>query len=201
MQTQASHGHARQIQIAGTNIELWEGGAGRPLLVLHPGDGFDAQAPYVAALAPHFRVIAPSCPGFGRSADPPGYMRSVDDLSYFYLDLLEALDLKDLAIGHATTRPDNGIAGADDDVRVHIDRTRAILQRAGEAIMHASKSGLSRVAQIEIGKELPHEHRDIAHERLLDPAEPTHEAGQRAPGDAVGQQEVQLLLLQKIHYR
>lgn len=98
MQTQASHGLARQIQVAGTDIELWEGGAGRPLLLLHPGDGFDAQAPYVAALASKFRVIAPSCPGFGRSADPPGYMRSVDDLSYLYLNLLEALDLKDLVV-------------------------------------------------------------------------------------------------------
>lgn len=98
MQTHASPGHARQIQIAGTEIELWEGGAGRRLLLLHPGDGFDAQAPYVAALASRNRVLAPSCPGFGRSGNPPAWMKSVDDLSYFYLDLLAALDLQDVVV-------------------------------------------------------------------------------------------------------
>jgi pimeloyl-ACP methyl ester carboxylesterase len=94
---QVPPGQPRQIQVAGTRIELWEGGSGHPLLLLHPGDGFDAQAPYVAELAARYRVIAPSCPGFGHS-ERPGHMKSVDDLSYFYLDLLEALDLKDLLV-------------------------------------------------------------------------------------------------------
>ncbi|MGE0802607.1 MAG: alpha/beta fold hydrolase [Lautropia sp.] len=97
MSTQALPGESRLIEIAGTQIESWEGGAGRSLLLLHPGDGFDARAPYVAALAARYRVIAPSCPGFGRSG-PPGAMKSVDDLSYFYLDLIESLDLKDLVV-------------------------------------------------------------------------------------------------------
>jgi pimeloyl-ACP methyl ester carboxylesterase len=88
---------SRSIQVAGTQVELWEGGAGRPLLLLHPGDGFDPQAPFVAELAARFRVIAPSCPGFGRS-ERPASMKSVDDLSYFYLDLLETLDLKDVVV-------------------------------------------------------------------------------------------------------
>jgi pimeloyl-ACP methyl ester carboxylesterase len=98
MQTQASAGRARQIRISGIEIELWEGGAGRRLLLLHPGDGFDAQAPYVAALAARYNVIAPSCPGFGRSGNPPAWMKSVDDLSYLYLDLLEALELQDVVV-------------------------------------------------------------------------------------------------------
>ncbi len=97
MNTQTGPGQTRQIQISGTDIELWEGGAGRPVLLLHPGDGFDARAPYVAALAARYRVIAPSCPGFGRSALPK-YMKSVDDLSYFYLDLISALGLDDLVV-------------------------------------------------------------------------------------------------------
>lgn len=97
MHTQAAPGQARQFDIAGTEIEIWEGGAGRPILLLHPGDGFDAQAPYVAALASRYRVIAPSCPGFGGSGLPK-YMKSVDDLSYFYLDLIEALDINDLVV-------------------------------------------------------------------------------------------------------
>ena len=97
MHTQAAPGQTRQVSVTGTNIEVWEGGAGRPLLLLHPGDGFDAQAPYVAALASRYRVIAPSCPGFGRS-ELPKYMRSVDDLSYFYLDLIDALKLHQMIV-------------------------------------------------------------------------------------------------------
>ncbi|MGE4239311.1 alpha/beta fold hydrolase [Ramlibacter sp.] len=100
MSTHVAHDpahRARQIQVCGIDTEVWEGGTGRTLLLLHPGDGFDPDAAFVAPLAERFRVVAPSCPGFGRSGGP-GAMKSVDDLSYFYLDLMEALDLKDAII-------------------------------------------------------------------------------------------------------
>ena len=48
-------------------------------------------------LAQGGRVIAPSHPGFGTSQLPKG-MNTVDDLSYFYLDLLEQLDLRDVLV-------------------------------------------------------------------------------------------------------
>ena len=51
----------------------------------------------IEALAKGARVIAPTHPGYGRSELPKG-MRSVDDLSYFYLDLLDQLDLRDVAL-------------------------------------------------------------------------------------------------------
>src|SRR5207302_1668 len=43
------------------------------------------------------RVIAPSHPGFGHSELPRG-MSTVDDMSYFYLDLIEELGLRDLVV-------------------------------------------------------------------------------------------------------
>lgn len=98
MQIQANSGLARRAQISGVEVDIWEGGVGRDLLLLHAGDGFDERAQYVADLAERFHVIAPSAPGFGRSGDPPPFMKSVDDLSYFYLDLIEALRLKDLIV-------------------------------------------------------------------------------------------------------
>ena len=49
------------------------------------------------ALAQGGRVIAPTHPGFGASQLPKG-MTSVDDLSYFYLDLIEQLDLRDMLV-------------------------------------------------------------------------------------------------------
>ena len=84
-------------EIAGARIEILERGQGRPLLFLHPGIGIDATAPVLDRLAARARVIAPSHPGFGRS-EQPKQMTTVDDLAYFYLDLMEALDLRNVVL-------------------------------------------------------------------------------------------------------
>ena len=83
--------------INGIRVETIERGQGRPLLVLHPEIGIDPVAPVLDLLAREARVIAPTHPGFGRS-ELPQWMNTVDDLAYFYLDFLEALDLRDTAI-------------------------------------------------------------------------------------------------------
>jgi pimeloyl-ACP methyl ester carboxylesterase len=83
--------------INGIRIELIERGRGRPLLFLHPAIGLDPASPILDLLARHARVIAPSHPGFGRSDLGKG-MSSVDDLAYFYLDLMDALDLRDTIV-------------------------------------------------------------------------------------------------------
>ncbi len=85
------------IVVNGLKIETIEGGTGRPLLFLHPGIGLDPKAPVLDLLAAKARVIAPSHPGFGAS-DLPSTMTTVDDLSYFYLDLMDALDLRDATV-------------------------------------------------------------------------------------------------------
>ena len=83
--------------INGLEIEWIERGSGRPLLFLHPGIGIDPDAPVLDRLAAHARVMAPIHPGFGRSQAPKSFDH-IDDLAYFYLDLLDALDLRDVAI-------------------------------------------------------------------------------------------------------
>ncbi len=83
--------------IGGIAIELQTRGNGQPLLFLHPEVGFDFAGPALDALAAKRRVIAPSHPAFGRS-EAPRWMSTVDDLSYFYLDLLEELDLRNVAV-------------------------------------------------------------------------------------------------------
>lgn len=83
------------IEIGGVNIEMVRrSSSGRPLLFLHPGIGIAPDAPVLDRLAAGAQLIAPSHPGFGRSDQPPD-MNTVDDLAYFYLDLLEALDFRD----------------------------------------------------------------------------------------------------------
>jgi pimeloyl-ACP methyl ester carboxylesterase len=83
--------------IAGISIELLIKGQGQPLLFLHAGHGIDAGDKLVDELAKSYRVIAPSHPGFGAS-ELPRHMTTTGDLVYFYLDLIEELDLKDLIV-------------------------------------------------------------------------------------------------------
>jgi pimeloyl-ACP methyl ester carboxylesterase len=85
------------VVVNGSKIEVIERGRGRPILFLHPHIGLDPSAPVLALLAEGGRLIAPSHPGYGHS-ERPASMTTVDDLSYFYLDLMEQLDLRDAVV-------------------------------------------------------------------------------------------------------
>jgi pimeloyl-ACP methyl ester carboxylesterase len=78
-------------------VELIERGGGRPLLFLHPGIGIEPTTPVLDRLAVGGHVLAPVHPGFGRSEQPKSF-DTVDDLAYFYLDLLEQLDLRHVIV-------------------------------------------------------------------------------------------------------
>lgn len=84
-------------KIAGANIEIVRRGKGRAILFLHPHIGMHGSQRFIDALAREGQVIAPSHPGFGHSELPRG-TSTVDDLAYFYLDLIEELDLRDLVM-------------------------------------------------------------------------------------------------------
>jgi len=87
------------ITVNGARTELIDRGLGQPILFLHPHIGLDPSAPALMMLAEGGRLIAPSHPGFGHSERPAG-ITTVDDLAYFYLDFMDALDLRDcLVIG------------------------------------------------------------------------------------------------------
>ena len=88
---------SRMITIAGTNLELVERGAGRPLLFLHAGEGLAPERPWLDLLAARYRVIAPWHPGWGNSPLIDG-MGVVDDLAYLYLDLAAELGLQDAVL-------------------------------------------------------------------------------------------------------
>ncbi|MDE0172654.1 MAG: alpha/beta hydrolase [Defluviicoccus sp.] len=85
--------HTREtIQVDGCAIEVLRGGSGPGLLFLHGAGGASDWAPYMDRLAERFEIAVPSHPGFGRS-DTPGWLDSMSDLAYFYLDAFEALGL------------------------------------------------------------------------------------------------------------
>ena len=85
------------ITVNGIRVEAIDRGRGRPLLFLHPEIGIERTTPVLDLLAQGARVIAPTHPGFGGS-DLPKSFNTVDDLAYFYLDLMDALDLRDTAV-------------------------------------------------------------------------------------------------------
>jgi pimeloyl-ACP methyl ester carboxylesterase len=85
---------SKRMLVAGLDLELIDRGEGRPLLFLHAGEGLWPDRPWLKLLANHYRVIAPSHPGYGTSA-LPDWFGSVDDLAYLYLDLAATLGLED----------------------------------------------------------------------------------------------------------
>lgn len=86
-------GHSEtSMEISGCRIGLKRGGAGEPLLFLHGASGAGAWLPFMESLAENFDVIVPEHPGFGAS-DTPAWLDNMADLTYFYLDFLEAMGL------------------------------------------------------------------------------------------------------------
>src|SRR5437016_3096307 len=88
---------ASSIVVNNIRVELIERGRGKPLLFLHPEIGIEPVSPVLDQLASRTRVLAPVHPGFGRSEQPRSF-DTVDDLAYFYLDLLEHLDLRQIVV-------------------------------------------------------------------------------------------------------
>src|ERR1700733_1535255 len=86
-----------RIDIGGTSIEMLVAGSGPPLVFLHGIDYFAQHKLFLDALTQKFHVIAPRHPGFGNSPRP-AWMRSVGDLAYLYLDLLDRLALDEVLL-------------------------------------------------------------------------------------------------------
>lgn len=77
--------------------EFGENTEGTGVLVLHGGAGPRTVAGFSAALSEHVYVVAPTHPGFDGTPRPDGF-DSVADLAIAYLDLLDALDIKDVMV-------------------------------------------------------------------------------------------------------
>jgi pimeloyl-ACP methyl ester carboxylesterase len=84
-------------RVAGVGIELLRKGRGRPVLFLHPHIGLHGAGGFIERLAAEAEVLAPAHPGFG-SSELPAHLTTVDDLAYYYLDFIEALDLRDVVL-------------------------------------------------------------------------------------------------------
>jgi pimeloyl-ACP methyl ester carboxylesterase len=80
------------IEVAGTTIQMLQGGSGAPLLVLHGAGGNPGWLPYHQALAQQYTLYAPSHPGYDRSSRPD-WISSMNDMAHFYRQCIEELGL------------------------------------------------------------------------------------------------------------
>jgi len=85
------------IDIGGIAVETVIVGTGPPLLFLHGGDYVAQNRPFLDRLSQRFRVVMPRPPGFGNT-ERPAWFRTVGDIAYLCLDLLDRLDLRDVTL-------------------------------------------------------------------------------------------------------
>ena len=85
------------VEVAGVQLHLLRGGAGDPLLVLPHEIGSPGWLPFHQQLGQRFEVVAPSHPGYDRSARPE-WMRSVRDVAVVYQWLLSDLKLDGVTV-------------------------------------------------------------------------------------------------------
>ena len=81
------------FQVGGTRVQMFKGGTGEPLLVLHGAGGNPGWMPYHEALAQRFTVYAPSHPGYNETPRPE-WTRSIADVAHFYVGLMRVLGLE-----------------------------------------------------------------------------------------------------------
>jgi pimeloyl-ACP methyl ester carboxylesterase len=84
------NGVARR-SVAGADLEVRSYGSGTPLLYLHGQEGLLFCEPFLEQLGQHHEVIVPSHPGWAASPRSERF-RTLDDIAYLYLDLLDEMD-------------------------------------------------------------------------------------------------------------
>ena len=129
----------RTVEVDGCKLALRRAGKGEPLLYLHGTDGFVEWPAMLDTLARRFDVIAPDHPGFGNTATPD-WLDDVGDLAYFYLDVLDRLDLSGV---HVIGQSVGGWIGLEMAVRcAHRLRSLTLISAAGIHVKGVSKTDI-----------------------------------------------------------
>lgn len=79
-----------KITVHGIDLEVVRRGTGQPVVLLHGFQPIDPGAGFMQSLSQRAEIIAPSHPGFGRSARPRDF-ESIYDLTHLYAAFLDAL--------------------------------------------------------------------------------------------------------------
>ena len=87
----------QNLRLHDIEVGIVRKGSGPPLVVLHGGGGSVSTMPFFDRLAEQFEIFAPTHPGFDGTPIPDRF-ENMEDLTFLYLDLMEALDLKDAVL-------------------------------------------------------------------------------------------------------
>jgi len=93
---------SKSLEINGCKVSLRQAGSGAPIIFLHgAGSGAMEWLPFFDRLSAVGQLTVPDHPGFGAS-DDPSWIRTIPDMSMFYLELMEELDLREVHLmGHS----------------------------------------------------------------------------------------------------
>ena len=84
----------QKLRLHDIEVGIVRKGSGPPLVMLHGGGGPVSAMPFSDQLAKQFEIIAPTHPGFDGTPIPDRF-EDIEDLTFLYLDLMDALDLND----------------------------------------------------------------------------------------------------------
>lgn len=122
------------LDVRGVQVPYYRVGSGEPLLYLHGifGDLFSVPGgmlPFHEKLTEKYEVIAPAHPGFAEAVDGLKAIDSIEDMALHYLDLIEALGLKQVhLVGHSL----GGWIAAELAVRCsHVLRSLTLISACG----------------------------------------------------------------------
>jgi pimeloyl-ACP methyl ester carboxylesterase len=91
----------QELAVNGCRVRLRRFGQGPALLYLPEGSGAGEDPGFLERLGARFSVILPDHPGFG-GQPAPDWLRSVGDLAFFYLDMIDVLGVSRLHLAGAS---------------------------------------------------------------------------------------------------
>jgi len=86
-----------EFDVDGSRLSVAVHGQGRNILYLSAGLWFADDSAFAQGLSAHGRVIIPTAPGFGPGAVNRRW-NNVDDIAYLYFDLIDRMQLKNVAL-------------------------------------------------------------------------------------------------------
>ena len=92
MTTTMSKNESR-LNVAGTEVQMFSGGSGPPLVYLHGAGGTPGWQTHHEDLSQHYTVYAPAQPGFN-GTERPDWISTITDVAHFNLEMIQVLGLE-----------------------------------------------------------------------------------------------------------
>lgn len=90
--TSALSGNETQVAVGETQVQMFSGGSGPPLLFLHGAGGNSGWQAYHEELSKNYTVYVPSQPGFN-GTERPDWLYTITDVAHFNQALVQNLGL------------------------------------------------------------------------------------------------------------